>query len=258
MSRFLAKAIDWGRRKSPWIIHFNAGACNGCDIEVVDALTPRYDVERFGLLQQGTPRHADVLICTGAVTLQTRDRLKQIYEQTPLPKFVIAVGACACTGGIFDGCYCVAGGIDSVIPVDIYVPGCAARPEALLDAVVKLLSSLEAQQRSAQKQAKEQVTKTAPPKRAANNPPDAPPDRLSYKPSGKQSDKPPEKSQENSHKKPDPQRILAWQQIAALWGHMSEEERSHAAELWRAMPEEEKSAAASAASPQMKDSTVDK
>ena len=144
----LERAVDWGRRKSPWIIHFNAGACNGCDIEVVDALTPRYDVERFGILQQGTPRHADVLVCTGAVTLQTKDRLKQIYEQMPEPKFVIAVGTCACTGGVFDGCYCVNGGIDSVIPVDVYLPGCAARPEAIIDAVNKLLASLEEQQKS--------------------------------------------------------------------------------------------------------------
>ncbi|MDO4581040.1 MAG: NADH-quinone oxidoreductase subunit B family protein [Bacillota bacterium] len=144
----LEKAVDWGRRKSPWIIHFNAGACNGCDIEVVDALTPRFDVERFGMLQKGTPRHADVLVCTGAVTLQTRDRLVQIYEQMPEPKFVLAIGTCACTGGIFDGCYCVAGGIDAAIPVTAYVPGCAARPEAIIDAVVKLLTALEAGQKA--------------------------------------------------------------------------------------------------------------
>ena len=140
---------DWGRRKSPWIIHFNAGACNGCDIEVVDADQLRVMMsKRFGILQQGTPRHADVLVCTGAVTLQTKDRLKQIYEQMPEPKFVIAVGTCACTGGVFDGCYCVNGGIDSVIPVDVYLPGCAARPEAIIDAVNKLLASLEEQQKS--------------------------------------------------------------------------------------------------------------
>lgn len=144
----MEKAVDWGRRKSPWIIHFNAGACNGCDIEVVDALTPRYDVERLGLLLQGTPRHADVLVCTGAVTLQTRDRIKQIYEQMTEPKFVVAVGTCACTGGIFDGCYCVNGGIDSVIPVNAYLPGCAARPEAIIDAVVKLLTALEQAQKA--------------------------------------------------------------------------------------------------------------
>ena len=135
-------------KKSPWMLHYDASSCNGCDIEVVDALTPRYDLERFGILQQGTPRHSDVLVCTGAVTLQTRDRLKQIYEQMPEPKFVVAVGTCACTGGIFDGCYCVSGGIDSVIPVDAYVPGCAARPEAIIDAVVKLLSALEAAQKA--------------------------------------------------------------------------------------------------------------
>jgi len=144
----IQKAVDWGRRKSPWIIHFNAGACNGCDIEVVDALTPRYDIERFGMTLQGTPRHADVLVVTGAVTLQTRDRLRQIYEQMTEPKFVLAVGTCACTGGIFDGCYCVAGGVDSTIPVDAYIPGCAARPEAIIDAVVKFLSALEAGQKA--------------------------------------------------------------------------------------------------------------
>lgn len=143
----IERAVDWGRRKSPWIIHFNAGACNGCDIEVVDALTPRFDVERLGMLQQGTPRHADILVCTGAVTLQTRDRLKQIYNQMPEPKFVIAVGSCACTGGIFDGCYCINGGVDSVVPVDAYLPGCAARPEAIIDVVNKLLASWEASQK---------------------------------------------------------------------------------------------------------------
>ena len=139
----LDKAIAWGEKKSPWIIHFNAGACNGCDIEVVDALTPQYDLERLGILQQGSPRHADVLVCTGAVTLQTRDRLKQIYDQMPTPKFVIAVGTCACTGGIFDKCYCVTGGIDTVVPVDAYLPGCAVRPEAIIDAVGKLLATLD-------------------------------------------------------------------------------------------------------------------
>lgn len=139
----IQNAIDWGTEKSPWIIHFNAGACNGCDIESIDALTPRFDLERIGILKQGSPRHADVLICTGAVTLQTRDRLIQIYEQMSEPKYVIAIGTCACTGGIFDGCYCVTGGIDSVVPVDVYIPGCAARPETILSAVDKLLETLK-------------------------------------------------------------------------------------------------------------------
>lgn len=145
----MQQAIDWGRRKSPWIIHFNAGACNGCDIETIDALTPRFDLERVGMLQEGSPRHADILICTGAVTLQTRERLRQIYEQIPDPKYVVAVGACACSGGIFSGCYCVAGGIDTTIPVDLYVPGCSVRPEALICAVEELLAKMERDQKEA-------------------------------------------------------------------------------------------------------------
>ena len=151
----LDKAIAWGEKKSPWIIHFNAGACNGCDIEVVDALTPRFDLERLGVLQQGSPRHADVLVVTGAVTLQTRDRLRQIYDQMPSPKFVIAVGTCACSGGIFDGCYCVTGGADMVVPVDAYLPGCAVRPEAIIDAVDKLLNSIEPKKKQKKSRKKE-------------------------------------------------------------------------------------------------------
>jgi len=139
----MKRLIEWGRKKSMWIIHFNAGSCNGCDIEVVDALTPRYDLERFGMLQQGSPRHGDILVCTGAVTLQTKDRLKQVYEQMPEPKYVVAVGACACSGGVFSDCYCVNGGFDTVIPVDAYVPGCAASPDAIVDAVEKLIASMD-------------------------------------------------------------------------------------------------------------------
>lgn len=97
--KLIEKAIHWGSQKSPWVMHFNAGVCNGCDIEVVDALTPRFDLERVGTIKQGSPGHADILVCTGTVTLQTRDRLLQIYEQMPSPKFVVTIGACACTGG---------------------------------------------------------------------------------------------------------------------------------------------------------------
>lgn len=139
----LDKVVTWARIKSPWIIHFNSGACNACDIEVLDALTPRYDLERFGVLLKGTPRHADVLVCSGPVTLQTKDRLIRIYEQMAEPKFVVAVGTCASSGGVFRGCYGVCGGIDSVIPVSAYIPGCPARPEAIIDGVVKLLMSLK-------------------------------------------------------------------------------------------------------------------
>lgn len=139
----IKKLVKWARIKSPWIIHFNSGACNACDIEVVAALTPRFDVERIGMIIRGTPRHADVLVCTGAVTRQIKDRLVRIYEQMPSPKFVVAVGSCACSGGIFKGCYNVCGGVDQVIPVDAYIPGCAASPQAILDGVAKLLASLQ-------------------------------------------------------------------------------------------------------------------
>ena len=141
--KLIKKLVNWARIKSPWIIHFNSGACKACDIEVVAALTPRYDVERLGMIIRGTPRHADVLVCTGAVTRQIKDRLVRIYEQMPNPKFVIAVGSCACSGGVFKGCYNVCGGIDEVIPVDAYIPGCAASPQAILDGVAKLLASLQ-------------------------------------------------------------------------------------------------------------------
>jgi len=130
--------------KSPWVIHFNTGSCNACDIEIVDTLTPRFDVERFGVQLKGTPRHADVLLCSGPVTRQIKDRLVRVYEQMPEPKFVVAVGTCACSGGVFNGCYnMLDGGIDQIIPVSAYIPGCPASPEAIIDGVVKLLSSLE-------------------------------------------------------------------------------------------------------------------
>jgi NADH-quinone oxidoreductase B subunit len=137
------RIVTWARIKSPWIIHFNSGACNACDIELVAALTPRYDVERFGILLKGSPRHADVLVCSGPVTLQQKERLKTIYEQMPEPKFVLAVGSCASSAGVFKGCYGVCGGIDTVLPVSAYIPGCPARPEAIIDGVVKLLKSLK-------------------------------------------------------------------------------------------------------------------
>jgi NADH-quinone oxidoreductase B subunit len=138
----LKKLTRWSRIKSPWILHLNSGACNACDIEIVAALTPRFDVERFGVLLKATPRHADVIISTGPVTRQLRDRIIRIYEQTPDPKFVVAVGACAMSGCVYRGAYNIMGGLDQVIPVDVYVPGCPARPDAILDGVVKLLGKL--------------------------------------------------------------------------------------------------------------------
>jgi NADH-quinone oxidoreductase B subunit len=142
-SKILNQIATWARINSPWVIHFNSGSCNGCDIEILATLTPRYDLERFGVKLKGSPRHADVLVCTGPVTQQARDRLVRIYEQMHEPKFVVAVGSCALSGGVFRGCYNVLGGIDQAIPVNAYIPGCPPRPEAIIDGVVKLLQSLQ-------------------------------------------------------------------------------------------------------------------
>ena len=139
----LDKLRDWARINSPWAIHYNSGSCNGCDIEILATLTPRYDLERFGIKLQGSPRHADVLICTGPVTRQSRERLRRIYEQMPEPKFVVAVGSCAISGGAFQGCYNIVGSIADVIPVNAFVPGCPPRPEAIIYGVVALLNSLK-------------------------------------------------------------------------------------------------------------------
>ena len=143
----IQRLVNWSRRKSPWAIHFNTGSCNACDIEVVAAITPRFDLERFGIQVKGAPRHADLLLCSGPVTRQIESRLKRIYDQMAEPKFVAAVGSCACTGGVFRGCYNVKGGIDQAIPVSVYIPGCPVRPEAIIDGVAKMLKRLEESQR---------------------------------------------------------------------------------------------------------------
>jgi len=136
---------------SPWLVHFNTGACNGCDIEVLAALTPLYDPERFGIKLSPSIRHGDILVVTGAVTKKAAERLRRLYDQMPNPKYVIAVGACANSGGVFAKSYSVVGGADKVIPVDMHVPGCPPRPEAILDAIIKLLKKVggeESEQRA--------------------------------------------------------------------------------------------------------------
>jgi ech hydrogenase subunit C len=132
-----------GIQQSPWIIHYDASSCNGCDIETLACLTPLFDVERLGVINTGNPKHADIFLVTGAVNEQCREVIRNIYGQMPEPKVVVAIGACASTGGVFRECYNISGGVDSVIPVDVYVPGCAARPEAIIDGVVQGLGVLE-------------------------------------------------------------------------------------------------------------------
>lgn len=134
----------WARINSPWLVHFNSGSCNGCDIEILATLTPRYDLERFGVKLQGSPRHADVLVCTGPVTRLARERLLRTYEQMPEPKFVVSVGSCGTSGGVFHGCYNTIGSIDEVLPVNVFIPGCPPRPEAIIFGIVQLLESLKA------------------------------------------------------------------------------------------------------------------
>jgi Ni,Fe-hydrogenase III small subunit len=135
----LRQAIQKAFGKALWVYHVNTGACNGCDIEVIDVLTPYYDVERFGIKLVGSPRHADVLLVSGPVTRAIVDSLRRVYEATPDPKLVFAIGSCAIDGNIWHDSYNVVGGVDKVIPVNFYIPGCPPRPEAIVYGVAQAL-----------------------------------------------------------------------------------------------------------------------
>ena len=137
------KIITKARTLSPWVLLFDCGSCNGCDIEVLACLTPVYDVERFGMINVGNPMHADVFLVTGTVNHRNKKVLRNLYDQIPDPKVVVAIGACGLTGGIFREAYNVVGGVDKVIPVDVYVPGCPAKPEAIIDGVVLSLEKFK-------------------------------------------------------------------------------------------------------------------
>ena len=146
----LCKEI-WKRAftKSLWVYHVNAGACNNCDIEVLELLTPRYDIERFGMMLVGSPRHADVLAVTGVCTRQVMPRLQEVYMQTPKPCVVMAVGACALDQGIFTEAYHMGAKVDEAIKavdpnaIIMYVPGCPPKPEAMIGAAVKAIELLK-------------------------------------------------------------------------------------------------------------------
>ena len=137
------RLAGWARQKSPWVTIFNAGGCNACDIEIIACLMPHFDIERFGILSRGSPRHADILIVTGPVTLKQAPRLRRVWEQIPEPKYVIAVGACGADGGVFHGLYHVMQKVENVIPVDIYVAGCPPRPDEIINAVVACLNLMK-------------------------------------------------------------------------------------------------------------------
>lgn len=136
---FLKKLCAKAFPKSLWVYHVNTGSCNGCDIEIVDVITPYYDAERFGIKLAGSPRHADILLVSGPVTRQALPSLKRAYAAVPDPKLVIVVGSCGCGGNIWFDTYNVLGGVDKAIPVNYYIPGCPPRPEAILYGVAVAL-----------------------------------------------------------------------------------------------------------------------
>lgn len=129
--------------KSPWVFHLSTGSCNNCDIEILDCLTPRFDVERFGILLAPSIKHADVLLITGIASRKSSIRLKRLYEMAPKPCLVVAVGECSLSRGIFMPSYNAPVPVDKVVPVDAYIPGCPPKPEAIISGLVKLIQKVK-------------------------------------------------------------------------------------------------------------------
>ena len=129
--------------KSPWVFHISTGSCNNCDIEILDCLTPRFDIERFGMVLAPSIKHADVLLVTGSGNRKSMERVKKLYEQMPKPGLVVAIGECAMSRGMFIHSYNCPVPVDKVIPVDVYIPGCPPKPEAIIAGVVKLIEKLK-------------------------------------------------------------------------------------------------------------------
>ena len=144
--RILDKLVRSARRRSPWLFHLNAGSCNGCDIELVTCLTPRYDVEQLGIRLEGSPRHADIVVVSGPVTRTTRAALETVYAQVPDPKVVVALGSCPASCNVFAGSPVVEGPLDDIIPVDVFVPGCPPRPDAIIAGVAEAIAILAGDQ----------------------------------------------------------------------------------------------------------------
>lgn len=146
MNTFLQSWVELSRKRSPWIFHLNTGGCNGCDIELLACVTPRYDVEQLGIRLEGSPRHADILVVSGPVTRNTERALRTIYSQMPAPKAVVAIGSCPASGNVFMGSPVINGPLEKIIPVDVYVPGCPPRPDAIIEGIAAAINKLNQKQ----------------------------------------------------------------------------------------------------------------
>jgi membrane-bound hydrogenase subunit mbhJ len=131
------KLMCYSRRRSPWLFHMNGGSCNGCDIELIASLTPRYDAEQLGVRLEGSPRHADILCITGPITRNAVGAIKTVYGQVLGPKAVVAIGSCPATTNVFIESRTLDGPLNRHIPVDVFVPGCPPRPDAIIQGVAK-------------------------------------------------------------------------------------------------------------------------
>ena len=139
----LKKIIAESTAKSPWIYHINTGSCNGCDIELVAVLTPRFDAERFGFKLAGTPRHADIVVVSGPITSQSKERLERTLAQVPDPKCVVSIGSCPQSGNVFKGSYSIEGPLEKYVHVDVAIAGCAPKPEAVIEGLYKATEILK-------------------------------------------------------------------------------------------------------------------
>lgn len=145
----IRKLIEKGSGKSPWLYHVNTGSCNGCDIELVSVLTPRYDAERLGFKLAGSPKHADIVVISGPITEQSRERLVRILSQVPEPRVIVSIGSCPVSGNVFKGSYSIAGPLTNFVPIDVSIAGCAPKPEAVIDGLAKAAEIFKMKARNA-------------------------------------------------------------------------------------------------------------